>query len=724
MSVNRLLLLTLVSTGTLMGGLGVIPAQASLPPGQEVPQGTVAATDPGPVPELATEYSNTVRNADGSYTAEVSAGPVNYQDDSGEWTPISNDMVEAPGAAYAVENEANDYTVSIPENPASTPVRFELDGDWVSMKLAGSNDVDPAVDGNEASFEDLTPTADEVIYEATDSGVKETIVLDATPTSPVSYVYNLKVSPEVTPVLTEQGIVEFRDRQGAPQFVIPLGNMTDSTVPEPAFSGAVDYDLQEVASGWKFTITPDLGWLTDPARVYPVMVDPTVDKITQKDCYLVQEAASTSYCGQGILKVGANNSLYKRRALLDFNINGIPAGSTIHNATAWIWMDQYSTAGTGGATTYALHNPASAWGGCATWNGSCSAGSWTGGGSLGQISSNTQSMGGTASGWQTWDITGRTAGWLNGTEPNRGVLLRQTGENVKKVLGFVSSTHSNTGLRPLLRINYTEPPPPEPDPEACDVWINGDTYQGIDPNLSPAEYAAAEEREANACFTYSTAARCQYNDSVYETDATCTEEAAEPNDRGTGTTDADDEPVEPRGCPDCPAGSGGLAWGGAFAGPLLGNPSGGFAWAVNPGGIIGTLLTTAATVALMDLTNIQQQAVTLGVPWPDPNSATAQKHRNTKYKLYTIYSLKNAEHYFRTWKYGITRQVADLRPASQLSKCAAYFSTLDGVARKCGYRWIQKNIPGFYAARALEAGFTTRYVFKFGHCPPGQPTCM
>ena len=460
MPVNRLLLLALVSTGTLVGGLGAIPAQASLEPGQQVPQGTMAATDPGPVPELATEYSNTVRNPDGSYTAEVSAGPVNYKDDSGDWTRIDNDLVPAPGDAYAVENQANDYTVSIPENPATTPVRFELDGDWVSMKLAGSDNVDPAVDGAEASFQDLTPAADEVVYEATDSGVKETIILDAAPTGPVSYVYNMKVSPGITPALTLLGMVEFRNANDVPQFVIPRGNMTDSAVPEPVFSGAVTYDLQQATEGWKFTITPDLGWLTDPARVYPVMIDPTVDKPVQKDCYLVQEAPTTSYCGQGILKVGATNSLYKRRALLDFNINGIPAGSTIHNANAWIWMDQYSTVGSGGATTYALYNPSSVWGGCASWNYTCTGGTWSGGGSQGQISSNAQSMGGTASGWQTWDITGRTAGWLNGSYENRGVLLRQTGENVKKVLGFVSSTHSNTGLRPLLRVNYTAPNTP------------------------------------------------------------------------------------------------------------------------------------------------------------------------------------------------------------------------------------------------------------------------
>ncbi|HEX5088113.1 MAG TPA: phospholipase A2 [Nocardioides sp.] len=443
-------------------GAGTAVVEPAPAAGAAAPQ----TPEPGPVPELATEYSSTVRNADGSYTAEVSVGPVNFQDDRGNWMPISNQLVDAPGTAYAVENEANDYTVSIPENPATTPVRFELEGDWVSMKLIGSSDVSPDVDGAVANFEDLAPDADEVAYQATDSGVKETISLDSTPTSRVSYVYDLKVSAGLTPVLTSQGMVEFRNGQGAVQFVVPVGSMTDSAS-EPAFSDAVDYRLQRVTSGWQFTITPDLTWLTDPARVYPVKIDPTVDKQVQKDCFLQQEAPATTHCGEAILKVGATNSLQLRRALFDFNVNGIPAGATVNNATAWIWMDQNSTAGSGGATTYALYNPTKTWSNCASWGYTCSGGdTWVGGGGGGQISANAVSMGGTTSSWQGWDITGRVAGWLNGTYENRGVLLAQTGENVKKVLGFVSSTYPNTGIRPLLRVTYTPLPPQAPSSPA------------------------------------------------------------------------------------------------------------------------------------------------------------------------------------------------------------------------------------------------------------------
>lgn len=102
--------------------------------------------EPGRVPELSPEKSNMVRNADGSYTASV-LPPAGQPPGRrwGEWVPISNEVVEAPSVAYAVQNEANDYTRRFRRKPRGvTPVKFELDAAWVTMKLAGSEDVELA----------------------------------------------------------------------------------------------------------------------------------------------------------------------------------------------------------------------------------------------------------------------------------------------------------------------------------------------------------------------------------------------------------------------------------------------------------------------------------------------------------------------------------------------------------------------------------------------------
>jgi hypothetical protein len=420
---------------------------------------------PGPVPELANANSSTVRNADGSYTTEVSSGLVNFQDESGSWLPISNELVEAPGSAYAVENEANSYRVAIPENPAVTPVRFESEGAWLTMKLVGSEDVEAEVEGSEASFEDMVPSADEISYQATDAGVKETITLAEAPRGSVSYAYTLKVSPGTTPVLTAGGRVEFRDEAGVAQFVIPVGTMTDSAAPEPAWSSDVTYQLRPEGAGWRFTITPSRAWLTDPARVYPVQVDPTVDKITQKDCWLEEENPNANHCGDWVVLAGNNNNLKRRRGLFDFNINNIPHGAVLNNATAWMWVDSVNSAGSGTGTSYALFNPTQNWSGGATWNNAVGGVAqngwvvpWVGGGNGGQISTSSVLKGDT-SGWAAFEMTGRVQGWVNGGYENKGVLLRQVNENTKRVIAIISSDYPTAGYRPLLRVDWTDRAP-------------------------------------------------------------------------------------------------------------------------------------------------------------------------------------------------------------------------------------------------------------------------
>jgi hypothetical protein len=472
----------------VMGPLAAMPAVASQAPEASSASTTVAvpaavepeALEPGPVPELSTETSTTVRNEDGTYTAKVSAGPINYEDETGQWVPISNELVEAPGGAYAVQNEANAYTVSIPENPAATPVRFEVDDAWVKMRMLGSDDVDPDVDGTEATFSDLTPAADEVSYQATDTGVKETITLQSAPTAAVSFRYGLEVSPGITPVLTAQNQIEFRDGAGTVRFVMPVPNMEDSATPEAAYTNAVAYDLVPQGGGWKLRVVPDLAWLTDPSRVYPVVIDPSVDKGDQKDCWIQADMPNANRC-QNVYVYAGLAAGSTRRGLLDFGVDSLPAGATVNNATLYLFLDSNATKGNGGSTNFALFQPSQRWSIGATWNHSGIV-PWNGGSSGAALSNSLNIGGGTPSGWQGWNVTGAVQGWRNGTIDNRGFMLREVNEGVSKQLGFLSGTNQLTGWRPILRIDYSDPVPPpvvDPYPDPEPDWAPMTSY-GVD----------------------------------------------------------------------------------------------------------------------------------------------------------------------------------------------------------------------------------------------------
>ena len=122
--------------------------------------------------------------------------PVNYQDADREWVPIDNTFVDAPGSTYAVENAANAYTAMLPSDASTTPVRFVVGDQWVTMRLQKA-DAAPVVDGEVATYNSVQDAA-EVRYTATGAGLKEDIVLSAPPVADLAFSYLIDASAELT----------------------------------------------------------------------------------------------------------------------------------------------------------------------------------------------------------------------------------------------------------------------------------------------------------------------------------------------------------------------------------------------------------------------------------------------------------------------------------------------------------------------------------------------
>ncbi|WP_433379246.1 DNRLRE domain-containing protein [Streptosporangium sp. CA-115845] len=107
--------------------------------------------------------------------------------------------------------------------------------------------------------------------------------------------------------------------------------------------------------------------------------------------------------------------------------------------------------------------------------------------------------------------------------------------------------------------------------------------------------------------------------------------------------------------------------------------------------------------------NVTAGPLAVSVPYPNPNAPSAKKYRNTLYIVYKIESPTGL-----VWKYGISR-VGKSRPASQISKCNAYY----GVRSGCTYG-IVMTTRGWYNARLTEARLIAGYVRVYKKCPPGQ----
>jgi hypothetical protein len=117
---------------------------------------------------------------------------------------------------------------------------------------------------------------------------------------------------------------------------------------------------------------------------------------------------------------------------------GIPAGSTIDSATFSIHVR------VGSAATVNVHRITAAWDeNSTTWN------NFGGAYDPAVI----DSFPGTV-GWQSADITNLMQAWLNGTQPNYGILLEQ---GQTEYTNYDASEAADTTVRPLLDIFYTPP---------------------------------------------------------------------------------------------------------------------------------------------------------------------------------------------------------------------------------------------------------------------------
>lgn len=222
----------------------------------------------------------------------------------------------------------------------------------------------------------------------------------------------------------------------------------------------------------------------------------------------------------------------------------------------------------------------------------------------------------------------------------------------------------------------------------CDLYVKGSALDG----------SSDDSAYDNACFVY-------------------TDGLVDQTPKWMGTA--------PTVCLGCSASSGSAGILGPVAGPRLPVPSNGPAsWAM-PGSRFGVPVSGAAAAATLAITSIAVLAKGLAVPWPDENSTTAQKYKNYNYKLYHIYakadSVNPAE---RAWKWGITRQDGSVRPQGQVSGCNTYYRRVEGSQASCDWRWIKKDINGWFEARVLEATYAYRYKAKYGKCPDGMLYCL
>lgn len=252
------------------------------------------------IADRRSEKSRTFANPDGTETTQFSEEPLNHRKPDGSWTPIDPTLV--PAGAEGWRNSSDSVDVRFAPTTVATPlVRYALDGDHeFGFSLQGAARSVGQPNGAEITYPAVRPQVD-LKFEVRAGAVKESIVLHS-PDTPRTFDFPLHLKG-LQAKASDEGI-ELLDRDGKRRALIPTGFMADSSdgPAGPSESRGVKYELV----GQTLRVTLDDAWLKDPARRFPVLVDPTVTKFDASTMYVQRDSSGQNFAevGTGELRAG------------------------------------------------------------------------------------------------------------------------------------------------------------------------------------------------------------------------------------------------------------------------------------------------------------------------------------------------------------------------------------------------------------------------------------
>lgn len=242
-------------------------------------------------------------NADGSETTAFSTAPVNYRERRSEaWKPIDPRLQRDGQAGW--RNVADDVDLRLASRADATQLAqlsFDAEHEF-AFGVAGAAAVPGQADDSAVTYSDALLGGVDVWLQSTPGGLKETLVLPSAD-APRRYVFPLSLTGLTATVENDQVLLYDEERRR--RAVIPAGFMWDSAEDADRSTG-VSYRLVDVDGGPALEMTLDSGWLDDPERQFPVLVDPTVVSDGADAALVVHEGAGSTL-GTSELTVGTKD---------------------------------------------------------------------------------------------------------------------------------------------------------------------------------------------------------------------------------------------------------------------------------------------------------------------------------------------------------------------------------------------------------------------------------
>ena len=414
------------------------------------------------VPTLSLD-SKQFDNPDGTHTLRVGAGPIKGQDAAGAVGDLDLSLVVGGDGRLHPHRATTPISIAAASGPGMATVEL-APGKAVSLDLEGiasgvAPQRAPGPLGETAHFDRVLAQGTSLELRPLSSGIESTYVVGSA--AAAGGLTERLTLPAGYSARQGNGFVDLLDDTGALAGRWAGGMATDSSPRQlgtPVILTLARVSSQQVTAN----VVVDIGWLNDPARVYPVRVDPvhvreSTNQVNGSGATYIQSGASGSpppqWQGQEIRAGTWDGGSDVARSLIQYLLTGVPANSRIVSATMSVYeFWSYSCT----ASPLVAHQITSAWdGGSTTWSNQPS----FNGGPVGSVSTalgwSSSGVGGPSScaaNWVPIDVSGLVGAWYFGQATNWGVEL--TAGNESDSNSWKRFAGGGTNSDPVLDITY------------------------------------------------------------------------------------------------------------------------------------------------------------------------------------------------------------------------------------------------------------------------------
>ncbi|GIF06962.1 hypothetical protein Asi03nite_45000 [Actinoplanes siamensis] len=289
-----------------------------------------------------TETQDVFANPDGSWVAKVYTSPVRMRDAAGAWTPI--DLTMRAGADGQVAPVAHPGNLRL-SGAAGKGEHELLSVDAGSGRISmGWNGVLPApvLSGNKATYPEVRPGVDLVVT-ATRRGAEQfLLVKDRAAAARVSTV-DLPLRAKGLQMADDgSGGTVFRDAKNKVVATSPTPEMWDSSVPpdsgQPRRAHPIPAKRQNgTSSSAKLRLSPSTSFLDDPATVYPVTIDPSINPLNDSFDTYVKQNDTVDRSDSDTLALGWDTEYQGiARSFLNWNVSALK-GKKVTSSTVYFY---------------------------------------------------------------------------------------------------------------------------------------------------------------------------------------------------------------------------------------------------------------------------------------------------------------------------------------------------------------------------------------------------